>query len=64
VSNREMCRDELLALLREASSLRQSFGRSKQATASQTGPPSMHNYKWQIVKSILMLNAVHHVAFQ
>jgi len=38
VSNREMCRDELLALLREASSLRQSFGRSKHAAAvSPTG---------------------------
>ena len=37
VSNREMCRDELLGLLRDASSLKQSFSAAKQPAASQEG---------------------------
>lgn len=62
VSNKEMCRDELLALLRDASSLKQSFSAAKQPAVTHEGtvlalelPPvgMIERQGWQIMPSWL-----------
>lgn len=59
MSNREMCRDELLALLREASALKQSFGISNQPLPSPEGASnalpylvSPSNFVWLLLPDL------------